>query len=194
MEIAALVIGWVLALGAGGFAFTLSQRREQLDGLLLEARRRGESLEARVRKAVEDRDTTVKRVRDQAAEDKRFGHERLARDVLEVVDNFERALEHAEGEAVLEGVRMTQGQLLATLARHGVEAVPALGQPFDPAIHEAVGTEPSLEPPHTVVRVWSGGYQLHGRLLRAAKVVLAVEPQVDEASEVAPDDVTEGEE
>ncbi|MCP4917447.1 MAG: nucleotide exchange factor GrpE [Proteobacteria bacterium] len=188
MELVAAVIGWVVALGAGGFALSLSHRREELAGLLSDARRRGEALEQSVRKAVDDRDTTVKRVRDQASDEKRFAHEALARDVLDVLDNFERALEQLpddiEEDPVLDGVRMTQTQLLATLARHGVEPVPALGEPFDPAIHEAIGTQPSLEPPNTVVTVWQGGYRLHGRLLRAAKVVLAVEPEVTDVDEV----------
>ena len=196
MELIAAIVGWVIALGAGGFAFTLSQRREELAGLLADARRRGEDLEKSVRKAVEDRDSTVKRVRDQAGEEKRFAHEGLARDVLDVLDNFDRALEQLpddiEEDPVLDGVRLTREQLLATLKRHGVEPVPALGQAFDPAVHEAVGTAPSLEPPDTVVTVWQPGYRLHGRLLRAAKVVLATEPPVTEADEVTEETVDAG--
>lgn len=185
MEWVFTIVAAVLAAGAGGFAFLQKQKGEELGGLLGDARRRVKALEDKVREAAEDRDKTVRRVREQAATDKRFAHEPMARDLLEVLDNFERALQGCQGEAaaVEEGVRLTHAQFLQVLARHGIERVSALGEAFDPALHEAVGTEPSLEvPEHHVVREWMPAYRLHGRLLRPAKVLLAVPPpQIDEA-------------
>lgn len=97
-------------------------------------------------------------------------------DLLEVVDNLERALA-AGGPAddLKLGVEMTLRQLEDVLRRHGVEGVPAAGQRFDPAHHEAVSrvVDPDVEAP-TVVEELQRGYRLHDRLLRPARVVVAV--------------------
>ena len=176
MEILA-AIGWVLALLAGGAAFMGQQKLQELklkgEQTLGEARERAETA---IRKAVADRDETVARVRRSIEDQRRYAHEPLVKDLLVVVDDFERALEHVDDD----GVRAIHSNLLTTLRRHGVERVSDLGQPFDPGRHEAVGVEASDQPENTVVRVWTGGYRLHERLLRAAKVVLASE-RVDEA-------------
>jgi molecular chaperone GrpE len=99
-------------------------------------------------------------------------------DLLEVVDNLERAL--AAGGAADDlklGVEMTLRQLEEVLRRHGVESVPASGVRFDPAHHEAVSRleDPDVEAP-TVVEELQRGYRLHDRLLRPARVVVAVPP------------------
>lgn len=102
-------------------------------------------------------------------------------DLLEVVDNLGRALA-AGGTAddLKLGVEMTLRQLEDVLRRHGVESVPASGERFDPAHHEAVSRleDPDVEAP-TVVEELQRGYRLHDRLLRPARVVVAVPP--DEA-------------
>lgn len=97
-------------------------------------------------------------------------------DLLEVVDNLERAL--AAGGSAVDlklGVEMTLRQLEDVLRRHGIEGVPAAGQRFDPAHHEAVSrlVDPDVEAP-TVVEELQRGYRLHDRLLRPARVVVAV--------------------
>jgi molecular chaperone GrpE len=99
-------------------------------------------------------------------------------DLLEVVDNLERAL--AAGGAADDlklGVEMTLRQLEDVLRRHGVASVPASGERFDPAHHEAVSRleDPDVEAP-TVVEELQRGYRLHDRLLRPARVVVAVPP------------------
>lgn len=99
-------------------------------------------------------------------------------DLLEVVDNLGRALA-AGGTAddLKLGVEMTLRQLEDVLRRHGVESVPASGERFDPAHHEAVSrlVDPDVEAP-TVVEELQRGYRLHDRLLRPARVVVAVPP------------------
>ena len=99
-------------------------------------------------------------------------------DLLEVVDNLGRALA-AGGTAddLKLGVEMTLRQLEDVLRRHGVESVPASGELFDPAHHEAVSRleDPDVEAP-TVVEELQRGYRLHDRLLRPARVVVAVPP------------------
>lgn len=103
--------------------------------------------------------------------------EKLVRDLLPLVDNLERALQNvppAERQAGLySGVELTLRDLKNTLRKHGVERVEALGQPFDPQLHEAVGAVPNPTlAPGTVMRVDLPGYLLDGRLLRPARVLV----------------------
>lgn len=114
---------------------------------------------------------------------RRFAVERLASDVLPVADSLELALESAREapDAVREGLEMTLKLLRDTLARHHIEPVaPALGDPFDPAVHEAMATQPSGEAaPDTVLTLVQKGYRLHDRLLRPARVIVARAPDPD---------------
>ena len=100
----------------------------------------------------------------------------LIKDLLPVLDNFDRALEHAEeGDDFHKGVLLIYKQLFDVLERHGLKPLDESGVPFDPNIHEAVVTEenPSV-PAHTVTAVLQKGYFLHDRLLRPALVKVAV--------------------
>jgi molecular chaperone GrpE len=100
----------------------------------------------------------------------------VIRDLLPVLDNFDRALEHAEeGDEFHKGVSLIYKQLFDVLQRHGVKPISESGVRFDPNIHEAVVREedPSV-PSHTVVAVLQKGYILHDRLLRPAMVKVAV--------------------
>ena len=98
------------------------------------------------------------------------------RDLLPVLDNFDRALEHAEeGDDFHKGVLLIYKQLFDVLQRHGVKPIDESGVHFDPNIHEAVVREENAEvPSHTVVAVLQKGYFLHDRLLRPAMVKVAV--------------------
>lgn len=109
---------------------------------------------------------------------RKYANESLLRDLLHVVDNLERALETAdtsEGAAgIREGVALTLKDLLKVFERLSVEAVEAMGKPFDPAVHQAVMQQPSAEAPeNTVIQELQKGYTIHGRLLRPAMVVVA---------------------
>src|SRR5215213_5057741 len=79
-----------------------------------------------------------------------------------------------DAKTVVEGVEMVEKKLLKTLAGHGLELVNPAGHPFDPALHEAVMTEPaaSNEEDHLVARVFQVGYLFNGQLLRPARVVV----------------------
>ena len=105
--------------------------------------------------------------------------EGVIRELLPVVDNFERALQHlgnGEQQAVGEGISMIARQLWDVLQREGVEVIDPVGQPFEPEVHEAVQrVEDSDQPPGTVVAVLVKGYSYSGRLLRPAMVTVAVE-------------------
>ena len=100
----------------------------------------------------------------------------LLKDLLPVLDNFDRSLEHAEeGDDFHKGVLLIYKQLFDTLQKHGLKPIDESGVPFDPNIHEAVVREedPSV-PSHTVTAVLQKGYFLHDRLLRPALVKVAV--------------------
>jgi len=118
-----------------------------------------------------------------------YGHQNLVKELLPSVDNLQRAIDHArqggEGsqEGLLEGVELVLRELLAVLSRHGVSLVEAAGQPFDPAVHEAMAqVEDSTVPGNTVVQVFQDGYQLRGRLLRPSRVVVSKPPAGNEGS------------
>jgi len=100
----------------------------------------------------------------------------VIKDLLPVLDNFDRALEHAEeGDDFHKGVSLIYKQLFDVLRRHGVRVIDEAGVRFDPNIHEGVVTEENAGvPSHTVVAVLQKGYFLHDRLLRPAMVKVAV--------------------
>jgi molecular chaperone GrpE len=109
-----------------------------------------------------------------------FGHQNLVKDLLPAVDNLERAIEHARRsgredlDGLLQGIDLVQRDLVGVLAKHGVSEIEALGQAFDPALHEAVAqVEDATVPANTVVQVFQKGYRLRDRLLRPAQVVVS---------------------
>lgn len=116
----------------------------------------------------------------------KFSTEKFARELLEVVDNLERAMAAApEDEVVkplMEGVEMTHRTFVQTLEKFKVEVVDPEGHPFDPELHQAISMvdAPDAEP-NTVLNVVQKGYTNHGRLLRPAMVVVSkAAPKVDE--------------
>ena len=121
-----------------------------------------------------------KRSRSQADADRQYAIASLARDLLDGFDNLERATEALRASAapgIGEGLELVHKQLLATLAKHGVQPIPALGQPFDPNQHEAIVQQPDAEHPEgTVVAELGKGYRLHDRVLRPTKVAVSILP------------------
>ncbi|MFH1262151.1 MAG: nucleotide exchange factor GrpE [Pseudomonadota bacterium] len=119
-----------------------------------------------------------KRTQKEKAELIRYGNENLLREVLPVLDNFERAVEHAQKSADVEsirtGVELILSQLKTTLDRFGLTTQPSVGEPFDPLVHEAVNHIPSDEfPPNTVMNEHQKAYFLNSRLLRPALVTVS---------------------
>lgn len=120
----------------------------------------------------------------------RFGHENLVKDLLSAVDNLERAIAHTEQSdggdlsSFLQGVELVYREILAAFAKHGVSVIEPAGEPFDPALHEAMVQVPTAEvPPNTVVDVFQKGYQLHDRMLRPARVTVAKAPETGGSGE-----------
>ena len=100
----------------------------------------------------------------------------VLKDILPVLDNYDRALEHAEeGDEFHKGVLLIYKQLYDVLQKHGLRPIDETNAPFDPNVHEAViREEDDSVPSHTVVAVLQKGYFLHDRLLRPALVKVAV--------------------
>lgn len=112
-----------------------------------------------------------------------YANESIIEDVLSSVDNFERALSHANGENNLEslrkGVKLTLDQMYSTLKKYGLQEIKSVGEKFDPSVHHAISHEETDEAePETVVREFQKGYYLKGRLLRPAMVSVAKKPEV----------------
>ena len=109
----------------------------------------------------------------------KFSNEKILSDLIEVVDNLERtiaAIEKSEDDKVkniVKGVNMVKKQFLDTLGHHGLCPLESLGQEFDPSIHEAMAQEESDQESNKIINVFEQGYKLNGRLLRAAKVIVA---------------------
>lgn len=120
------------------------------------------------------RKRTEKRYRDALD----FATEPMAKDLLSVVDNLDRALAHAKDagsgslDALTDGVGHVLAQLQQVLGSHGVVEVPAQSEKFDPNVHESLAQIPGEED-NRVVEVYEKGYLLKGRLLRPAKVVIS---------------------
>ncbi|TXD96747.1 nucleotide exchange factor GrpE [Psychrobacter frigidicola] len=111
-----------------------------------------------------------KRIEQEADKSKRFALQKFAKELLEIVDNLERAVENADAnDPVTEGVMLTHKALLAVLNKNGVAVVDPQGEKFDADFHEAVGIDPEAEA-DTVGTVLQKGYSLNGRLLRPAMV------------------------
>ncbi len=112
----------------------------------------------------------------------KYAGERMAKDLLSIVDNFDRAMSiEVKPETIdnfVKGMEMTSKELKTLLEKHGIKEVPSEKQPFDPAIHEALGSEPTdkLEDGH-VLRVFEKPYKYHDKILRVGRVIIARKPE-----------------
>lgn len=114
----------------------------------------------------------------------KFGSEKILGDLLDVVDNFERTIdmlkfdEDQKMKNVVVGLDMVKKLFLDNLGKHGLTQLESLGKDFDPNFHEAMGQEYSEgRRPNEVLKEFQKGYVLNGRLLRAARVVVASDKQ-----------------
>jgi molecular chaperone GrpE len=151
-----------------------------------ELRRELQEQQDRLLRALAETENVRRRAERTADERVKYANEALLRDLLPVLDNFDRALAAARAAggaaSVVEGVELIQRELLRALERHGVSRYSATGQPFDPSRHEAVARVVSPEAtPGTVIAETAPGYLLNGRVLRAALVAVAAAPDEDAA-------------
>ncbi len=134
---------------------------------------------------VADLENFKKRVAREKEEAIRYGNEALVKDLLPILDNLERAVEHAElggnGKPLLAGVEMVLKGFLEVLEKHGVTQISAKGEPFNPQKHEAFAQVESTDhEPNTVVEELHKGYFMADRLLRPSLVSVAKLPETKE--------------
>jgi molecular chaperone GrpE len=159
--------------GAGVVDASLADQVEQL-------RKERDDLRDQALRARAEFANYQKRSKQQADTDRVYAVGSLAKDLLDPLDNLGRAIDHlrASGaEGITAGLDMVQRQLIDVLAKHGVEPIEALGQAFDPNLHEALVQQPSAEHPEgTVVGELSKGYRIRDRVLRPTKVAVSSRP------------------
>jgi molecular chaperone GrpE len=131
-------------------------------------------------RAMAELENARKRFRRELETSINLANANLLRSLLDVVDNFDRALATVEGEedspakAMARGIRLIYGQFMDVLRQSGLSRIEAQGKPFDPNLHEAIAQKETDEvPSHTVVEVVQEGYLLRDKVLRPARVVVA---------------------
>lgn len=156
------------------------QRLAELELALSQAEQRATDAADQAVRAVAEMENVRRRAAAEVDKAHKFALEKFANELLTTVDNLERALtmtataEQQEGLAsFVEGIELTHKGLLSTLQRFGVEAVGAVGENFNPELHQAMAMQPSDEQPNnSVLAVLQKGYTLQGRLLRPAMVMV----------------------
>lgn len=153
---------------------------------LTEAQEAIAELNERIVRLTADFDNFRKRAQREKDEARQFANQGLLEKLLPVLDNFEMALTAVKDAdpSVRDGVQMILDQLLGVLKESGVEPVDAMGQPFDPNLHEALSQEETTEVEEgTVVQQVQRGYKLNDRLVRPARVVVAKAPGAAEEAQ-----------
>ena len=146
-----------------------------LDALLADVQRERDEYLDLARRAKADFENYRKRAAKDAEEAERRGKASLARSLVPVLDNLERALKAADEDSELaRGVALVRTELEETLQRAGVEAYDPLGERFDPTWHEALSTQPADGTESGIVlETLERGYRLNGQVLRPARVVVS---------------------
>ncbi|MFQ5596922.1 MAG: nucleotide exchange factor GrpE [Nitrospiria bacterium] len=133
-----------------------------------------------------------KRAQKDRLEHIKFANEGVMKELLPVIDNFERAIDHSKEnkdfEKMLEGVSMIHKQLLSVLEKFGVTPIQCINQPFDPNFHQSVGQtnieENSGIKANQIVEEAQRGYTLSGRVLRPSSVIVAIKPPDEPSQEI----------
>ncbi len=140
-------------------------------------------LKDKLLRALAENENIIRRGRREREETAKFAAANMARDVLSVADNLRRALdaipdafreESSAAKSLVDGVQLTERELLAAMERHGIKKIDPMGEKFDHNFHQAMFEVPTADAePGTVVQVIQAGYVMHERLLRAAQVGVA---------------------
>jgi molecular chaperone GrpE len=147
--------------------------QDDVDELVAVAAQRDEYL-ALAQRTQADFENYRKRMARESGLAQQRGVSKLARELLPALDNLDRAIEAAEAEdPLLEGVRLVRSELAAALARVGIESFSPVGEPFDPAEHEAMAQQPvDGAQSGTVAEVYQPGYRLGEQIIRPARVLV----------------------
>jgi len=169
----------------------------ELQAALDQALKEKEDLQEQLLRLRADFENFRKRAMKEKADTIQFGNEALLKDLLPVIDNIERvlssSLKEQDWKGLQEGIRLVLSEMRKTLSQRGLEAIEAVGAPFDPTLHEAIQRVETAEATAaTVVEECQKGYLYRGRLLRPSLVVVAVPPEGVEGSERPGEKASEG--
>ena len=152
---------------------------EELEAALEEARRKAEDYWDQLLRAQADLTNLQRRAERELANAHKYAIDRFVRELLPVHDSLELGLKAAsepdsDPEKIREGLELTLRMFIEALDKFGVKVVDPSGESFDPALHEAMTTQPAPDlPPNTVVNVFQKGFLLNDRLVRPASVVVS---------------------
>jgi len=163
-----------------------STPRDTAEPDLEELKRQLQDRQDRLLRALAETENLRRRAQRDREDYVKYANETLLRDLIPVLDNFDRALGAArtagESGTVVSGVELIQRELLRVLEKAGLTRYSAVGERFDPTRHEAIARVVSADrPPDTVVQETAAGYLLNGRVLRPALVAVAGAPDEDAA-------------
>ncbi|MEC9431830.1 MAG: nucleotide exchange factor GrpE [Pseudomonadota bacterium] len=166
---------------AEGAGVVEEEPADDLEAALTTALSERDELRDRLMRALAETENVRKRAERDVKDAQAYAGTKLARDLLGVYDNLSRALDAADDAAreaagpVIEGVELTQRELLSAFAKHKIEAVvPEMGEKFDAKLHQAMFEAPvEGAAPGTVIQVMACGFTISGRLLRPAMVGVA---------------------
>ena len=150
----------------------LEEELEQLEEDLENAEEEKEEWEEKAKKFKADFENYKKKEKDRKEQWKKQAEQKLAEDLISVIDNLERAIASADEETnLLKGVKMVSDQLIETLEKKGLEQINAEGEEFDPEFHKAIDTETHKEH-NKVIEQRRKGYMYDDKLLREAEVIV----------------------
>ncbi|AAC06707.1 nucleotide exchange factor GrpE [Aquifex aeolicus] len=167
----------------------LRKREKELEEKIQKLETIAKNSNLRVAELQREIDYLKERYRRDLEEQRKFCYEKFAYDLLEVMDNFERALEYGrqaqDVKSILLGIEMIYSEMKKIFEKYGIREIPVEGKEFDPYVAEAVEkVETDQYPPNTVVKVIRKGYYIHDKVLRPARVAVAVPPQEEEGEEI----------
>jgi molecular chaperone GrpE len=163
----------------GGTEDQIADEDQDPASQLQEARQQAQENYDRLLRASAEFDNYKKRTAREMQDVIKYANEKIFKELLTVVDNLERAIDAAgvdrtEDDPLVKGIHLTLSEVLKIMERHKVKPVQAIGEPFDPAYHQAMMQEEvEDQAPNTVVREMQKGYVIHDRLLRPAMVVVS---------------------
>lgn len=167
----------------------LEKLRQQIDNLQKEK----DELFEKLQRLSADYANFQKRVPKQTADSILYEKEKIIKSLLPVLDNFEHTLQNAHSaenvDILIKGIQIIYDQMLDILKSHGVEQIKAIGEIFDPALHEAImqKTQPQQKE-NTILEVFQKGYKLNGRVIRPSRVIVNKLTSEQEAQQQEPDE------
>ena len=157
----------------------------ELEAALMASQAKVKEQQDSVVRAAADVENMRRRATQDVEKAHKFALEKFAKELLPVIDNLERAVQSADAEneavkPVLEGVELTQKSFISSVEKFGLVALDPQGEAFDPEKHQAMAMQPSNEvKPNHVMAVLQKGYELNGRVIRPAMVMVAKAADVD---------------